>query len=316
MIFRFPRILACALLPLTGLEVPAFGQSEREETTRLAPELATEHSFEAGAGAIDPLQEGFQRLHDRDPAGAIEAFDRALQASPQHVLGLYGKAAALGKLQRHQEALEIINLVVERNPDDYDALSLRGVTHYNLGQFDRAEADFQAAVESDPKEAFYFEALAWALLCQGRADEAGKAALRANLLYKQFSGDPAFSLILAYLGFRMDNNLAEARKILRFASEQLDPISWPFPVIAFFNGNIDENGLIVEVSTHEQETEARTYIALQLIWDNRPQQARPHLEWVQRRGTPEVFEYALAELALGRLNNQANALTSIPAPGL
>ena len=283
------------------------------EGERLAPDLSTSETFEAEEDAIDPLQEGFQLLHDRKPAKAIEAFDRALKNSPQNVLGLYGKAAALGKLQRHEEALDIIDVVVARHPEDYDALSLRGVTLYNLGLFDRAEADFKAAVDSDPTEAFYHEALAWALICQGRPDEASKAALRANLLYKKHSGDPAFSLILAYLGFRMDSNPAEARKILRFASEQLDPISWPFPVVAFFNGSIDENGLIVEISTHEQETEARTYIALHHIWENRLEEARPHLEWVSRRGNPEVFEFALAELALGRLNNQSNALTSIPA---
>lgn len=278
---------------------------------RLAPDLSTAGTFDHAGDPVDPLQEGFQLLHDRKPAAAIEAFDRALAISPQHVLGLYGKAAALGKLQRHGEALEIINVVLDKHPDDFDALSLRGVTHYNLGRFARAEADFKAALKSDPKEAFYYEALAWTLLCQGRPDDASKAALRANLLYKEFSGDPAFSLILAYLGFRMDDNPGEAQKILRFAAEQLDPISWPFPVVAFFNENIDEDGLIVEVSTHEQETEARTYIALKHIWNARQDLARPHLEWVCARGHPEVFEYALAGLVLERLNNQANALSSI-----
>ncbi len=288
-------VLACfGISAAWGQEPPL------RETKRLAPDLS--NSFDSQDEEVDPLQNGYQLLYDRKIHEAIAQFDAILEEDPTNTLASYGRAAALMKIEDYEQTLEEINRVLQQDAEDLDALSLRGIAHYNILDFKKAVEDFEAALTLAPTEAFFYEALAWSLLCANRPDQASKAALRANQLYMQNSGDPAFSLLLAYLGFRMSGNSTEAQKILRYAAEQLDPIKWPFPIIAYFSGIIDENGLIVEVSNHHQETEARTYIALNYIWRNKPEKAKPQLKWVCKRGNPEVFEQTLAMILLADID--------------
>lgn len=245
---------------------------------------------------------GFQHLHEERLEAAIEKFDSVLKQEPGHAVAGYGKAASFFKLRRYEETLELLNQVLERHPEDLNTLNLRAITYYNQHQFEAAIQDFSRASTLDPLEGYFLECLAWAYLCAGRVTDASNTALQANSLYQRSGEDASFTLLVAYLAFRLDNNPGEALKVLRFASETMDPIDWPFPVVDYYRGTLDEVGLIVEVDTLPEETEARTYIAMKKILDEDFETARQHLDWVVKRGHPEVFEHTYAQVLLKSLS--------------
>lgn len=248
------------------------------------------------------LQMGFQNLHENRPEVAIEKFESVLEKDPDHAMAGYGKAASFFKLRRYDETLSLLNQVLDRHPDDLNTLNLRAITYYNQHQFQEAIDDFLRAASLDSREGYFLECLAWAYLCAGRVAEASNTALQANSLYQRSGEDASFTLLVAYLAFRLDDNPGEALKVLRFASEAMDPIKWPYPVVDYYRGTLDEVGLIVEVDSLPQETEARTYIAIEKLLDGDLETARRHLKWVVKRGVPEVFEHTYAQILLQSLS--------------
>lgn len=250
----------------------------------------------------DPLQRGFQLLHEGKVEAAIEMFERILEEEPTNPAAHYGKASSLFKRESFETTLEVLDDMLGRNAEDLNALNLRAITYYNLHRFEEAVADFERASELDPEEGYFHECLSWAYLCLGKPEAASRAALRANTLYQQSGENPSFSLLVAYLGFRMSEDEREAIKVLRYASDAMDPVDWPFPIVDYFRGSIDEDGLIIEVDTLPQETEARTYIAVKKMLDHDRETARRNLLWVVKRGNPEVFEHTYAQVLYSQLS--------------
>jgi len=248
------------------------------------------------------LGNGFQNLHDEAPEKAITHFEAVLEADGDHVTARYGKAMALFKLDRYDEVNAILDVLLSENPRNLDALNLRALTYYNLHKFDEAIEDFQLASEIDPEEGYFHECIAWSYLCSGEPERASREALRASALYRKMGEDPSFSLVVAYLGFREAGNHSEADKVLRYAADAMDPLDWPFPVVEYFNGVLDENRLIVEVNNLYEETEARTYIAIKKFWESEPEMAKTYLEWVSKKGESGVFEHTYAKILHDRIS--------------
>jgi hypothetical protein len=76
---------------------------------------------------------------------------------------------------------------------------------------------------------------------------------------------------------------------------------WPYAVVRYFQRRLTGAALLATAKDDDQMTEARTYLALDLILAGTPQAARPHLEWVRLHGTRTYFEYPVALAALKRL---------------
>lgn len=250
----------------------------------------------------DPLQQGFQLLHEKRPRLALEYFESYLERHEQHRNARFGVASAAFELKDYDRALTILNELLLEDAHDLNALHLRALTWYHTHRFKQAIRDFEEALRLDPDEGYFHESLAWAYLCEGRPDEAGRSALRAYTLYREAGEGPSFSLVLAYLAFKTIGNQREAGKVLQFALSEMNPVNWPFPVIEFFLGNIDENELIVEVESLLQETEARTYIAVKRIWENEGDRARAKLDWVAEYGDAGVFEHTYAQVLLREIS--------------
>lgn len=62
----------------------------------------------------------------------------------------------------------------------------------------------------------------------------------------------------------------------------------------YLAGIIDAPSLISYVQDTAQETEAHTYIGLQLRSQGKPEAAQLHLDWVAKHGDERVFEHMLA----------------------
>ena len=91
-------------------------------------------------------------------------------------------------------------------------------------------------------------------------------------------------VIVGYLGLRQAGKAAEATTFLATWGPKADSTAWPFPVIKFLGHTLTATALLAQATDDNKMTEARTYVALDLIYAGTPQAARPHLEWVKLHG--------------------------------
>ena len=71
-------------------------------------------------------------LSDRDEMGAIREFDRGLALLPNLPECYYGKANVLMSQKEYQKAIDVIKILIEKDPEHVDALILQGTAYYNL----------------------------------------------------------------------------------------------------------------------------------------------------------------------------------------
>ncbi|NQV45167.1 MAG: tetratricopeptide repeat protein [Rhodospirillales bacterium] len=107
------------------------------------------------------VRQGDIKLSDGLFANAIERFDAALEAAPDHRGALLGKAAALMGLEHYDEAEGVLThaidfllaTLVEDDPTGTGALSAayanRGILRDRQGRYEEALADYVEAVKID-----------------------------------------------------------------------------------------------------------------------------------------------------------------------
>ncbi len=83
--------------------------------------------------------------------GAIAAFDRALEQSPNDTSALVGKASALLE-SGFAQAITLLNDVTASQPDCFDAHYNLGNIHYMRGEVAKATAAWQRAQQIDPDD--------------------------------------------------------------------------------------------------------------------------------------------------------------------
>lgn len=94
------------------------------------------------------LARGFARMAG-EPEAALEDFDKALQLEPRSLPCLQNKAHVLSRLNRNQEAVEVLNKAVEWYPDYVMARSGRAVLLARLGQREAAQRDAEECLRRD-----------------------------------------------------------------------------------------------------------------------------------------------------------------------
>ena len=148
---------------------------------------------------------------------------------------------------------------------------------------------------------FAYQARSYTHLALRHGDAAQADALASLKLRDAGDQHLAYGVIVGYLGLRQAGKAAEATTFLATWGPKADSTAWPFPVIKFLGHTLTATALLAQATDDNKMTEARTYVALDLIYAGTPQAARPHLEWVKLHGTRTYFEYPVALAELRRL---------------
>ena len=91
---------------------------------------------------------------DLDYAGALATYDAVLAQQPQSVDALTGKAQALRRLGRYDEAVAGFSAAIAIDPRDSAPSADRGITRFLAGDLDAAEADFRRSLRLNPDDDF------------------------------------------------------------------------------------------------------------------------------------------------------------------
>ncbi len=129
---------------------------EFERAIRLAPGLAKAHIYR-----------GISLNNLGRPAEALASFCDGLRLDPADARTYWYCGKSLHRLGRDSDALVAYTQSIERNATNADALNDRGYSHFCLGDYAAARADYDAALRVDPANAPTHVNLALLLLLQG-----------------------------------------------------------------------------------------------------------------------------------------------------
>lgn len=110
-----------------------------------------------------------------------------------------------------------------------------------------------------------------------------------------------YMMMTAHFGYRLEHNDAEAEAILKKAVTIVDHNEWPYPVIRYLLHEITAKELLAQANDSDKQTEAHTYLGLDLSLTGKRDEAITHLRWVKEKGNKHFYEYPVATAELERL---------------
>jgi len=169
---RIPSSVA-RRLPLVALVAVLGALSWRQSGIYRDNEALWRASLARNPGAVMAwLNLGDLLARRQDHAGAIAAFQRALELEPENPHAHNDIGCALIVLGRADEALAWLRRAAELDPAGKDGPSNLGLALSTLGRHDEAVASFREALRREPGEATVHGSLAVELMLAGRGEEA------------------------------------------------------------------------------------------------------------------------------------------------
>lgn len=265
-----------------------------------------------------------------DPVKAGRALDTALTADPNYRPARVQRARRLVSARETARAVEDLIALTDQDPTDLETCGLAMFALNSQRRFEQtlktcagatsAVIVFERIVSLEGAERMREVGPLFAALAKATADELGALGWRswryleegqytaasraADLLSSRSSGTPDG---LSYQRFVRTASLcqiklcAEARADLRRVSIPQTASMWVQSVYRFLIGDIDADALMRDALSSEQQTEAHTYIALDLIAGAQSDAAQRHLKWVAEQGSSKVTEYFVALAHMKRL---------------
>ena len=193
-----------------------------EKALALDPQLADAH-----------LAMGWvQLVYDWDWEAADASFRKALDLEPGSAAALTYAGSQAQTLGRYNEAIELANKAIERDPLRPSSYGNLGVALLRVNRHAEAEAAFRKALELDPDGASRHRNLGLALLLQGKADAALQEMKQETDEIWRLAGLP-----LAYhaLGRRGESDAALAT----FKSKHAGEMAYQIAEVHAFRGEAD-----------------------------------------------------------------------------
>ncbi len=245
--------------------------------------------------------EVFVRLGMRERA--LEDYSAATQLAPRMAAAYAAIGRIRAQLGHRDEAMQGFDMALRLDPKGMGVgvYQDRGNARREEGDWAGALADYDRAVALQPRRADLYVARGWARLGSGAewADNDARAYLALKGWHDPFS---PYMALLAVLGARGTPREADARRLLDEAVVNSPQRAWPIPIIKYFRGGIDENGLLRASDGTRQLAEAHAFIGLNRLQSGDRETALPHLEYARDHGTHGSIAADVARAAIGRIS--------------
>ena len=101
--------------------------------------------------AAPHFERGNDLFNENKKEEAIEAFKQALAVQSDYLPATFNMAVALGDLDRFEEALIVLQEVIDKDASIVEAYDSLGYVYYKRGDYDSAKANYLKILELDPK---------------------------------------------------------------------------------------------------------------------------------------------------------------------
>jgi len=136
---------------------------------------------------------------------ARETLHRARQFAPHDVTRFYlAEAELLTKNHQHNDSINTLNIILNKKPNEVNALYMRAMVYAELLQYEIMERDLRKVIELQPDNSAALNALGYTL-----ADQNDRLEEATNLIEKAYAlspNDPAIIDSLGWLKYRMGDN--------------------------------------------------------------------------------------------------------------
>jgi tetratricopeptide (TPR) repeat protein len=230
---------------------------------------------------------------------AIAFFTGRIRSNPEDIFSLAMRAALRRDQKEYDLALSDLDSVVRLDPRASSYVD-RGIIWAEKREYDKAIADYTAAIRLNPNEPTPLYNRAIGLLMthpEGAVDDA-----KAVLHLQGWRGNLSmYAVLMGHFAARRAGQGSQAKALLDEAAARCDTSAWPYPVVKYLRGEIDEAGLLAAAIDTDKMTVARCFLGLDALEKGRREVAEAHFRWVKEHGNPGFFAYAMSLAGLNRL---------------
>jgi tetratricopeptide (TPR) repeat protein len=240
----------------------------------------------------------------KDYDKANKDYAEANRLDPKYAKALFIKRgdAWYGK-KEYDKAIKEYDEAIRCDPKDGFAFYSRALAWSAKKQYDKAIKDCDEAIRLDSKDgwAHYYRSVAQLLDRRPKPVDGFQAVL--NL--QGWKGDLSpYAVILGHFAARQAGDEPAAKRFLKDSAGKLDE-TWPYPVIQFLRGDIDEPALLKLSIDDDKRTEARCFLGMDYAIKGPKGEALAHFRWVKEHGNTRYIEYMIAVAELERLERLA-----------
>lgn len=154
-----------------------------------------------------------------DPVSAQQAYQNAVDLSPEDVNSLWGLAMSHWDQGQHQEAIVQLEAALELVPDNLQVIQALGDLYVRVGNWEKAIEAYETVLAASPELVQVRSALAQAYSQAGRLEEAVAQTLQVlQVAPDDYVSHKNLALLYQRLG-RIDQALSEAEAALELAPE-------------------------------------------------------------------------------------------------
>lgn len=232
---------------------------------------------------------------------ALKTADKMIALFPDNPTGFLLRSPIYDRLDNVKKALDDANEAVRLAPENADAYSNRGYSYLNLGLAEDAIKDFSKAIQLDPTLIGAMAGRMFAYFMQSDYIACDKQCM--DILGKVGMNDRCapYTVIMAAVCRKQLKQLPERIALLNQASQTLTNKGWPYPIIQYMNEQVIAQAVLDQATDNDKMTEAKTYIAFDLLADNKGAEASPMIVWVKEHGNKAFNEYDLVSALLVKL---------------
>jgi tetratricopeptide (TPR) repeat protein len=234
-----------------------------------------------------------------DDERAIHDLNEAIRLDPKNITAFYARGRVRYGQTLYDEAVRDFAAAIRLKPGSGDAWAGKASALLAMGHYNAAIDDYNEAIRFEPKHdsAHFHRAVAF-MLTQ-RAEAAGRFQEVLDLIGWNDNRAP-YVVVLGHLAARQAGDEPVAKQFLNDSAGKLDE-GWPYPVLKFLRGEIDEAALLGLASDDDKRTEARCYLGFDHALKGRKDEALAHFRWVKEHGNATFIEYTIAVAELKRL---------------
>jgi tetratricopeptide (TPR) repeat protein len=231
---------------------------------------------------------------------AIKDYDEAIRLGLKNPMTFHNRGFAWFEKKEYDKAIKDFDEAIRLGLKHPVAFYNRGNAWREKKDYDKAIKDYDEAIRLQPKYAeAHFDRSVVRMLIR-RPESAGGFQTVLDLEGWRGNHSP-YAVILGHLAAWQLGDEMAAKRFLKESDGELDEATWPYPVVKFLRGEIDEPALLKVASDDNKRTEARCYLGLDHALNRRKDEAITHLRWVKEHGDSTTIIYKIAVAELERL---------------